>query len=1048
MHFRGNQRREPGGLRWRVPLALATGALTLCLPAQRPANSPVSASVAPARRVLASFVASRALEGRWVGEPYATFKEVRAGRPASHPEVLPLFRWIRDRAERYPTPDNLGDLALIKLVSAQPAAAAALLQQAVAGKPGDVALLTDLAAALLAAAQDDPRLLVQALGWAEQAVQLAPSSLEALFNRALALEKLQLQIQARVAWQDYLRLDAGSPWAAEIRGRIAGLSGRSRPSAAKAALAQLRSAALAGNQERVDRLVLEFPQECRLEAEGHLLPAWARSLAKGDAATAQGHLAVARSISAAQGRNRGDGLLADSLAAVDRALVVPRRRQRLLAGELAYEAAQASYDRGDYRAARNGFGRAMAKLHAAGNPLALWAGLNIALCDYQMPDYRRATSRLDALADGLPDRYLALRGRILWIKGLIELVQGSFAESLREYSTSLAAFAALRESENLGAVHILLAENLYLLGQPARAWRHTLKALALESGAGGIRLQNALQVAATAALQDGEPAAAGRFQAEAIQVALDLGDPHLIAEAYLRRIPLDAQRSNRTSLDADLSAVTRFSAAIPDVALRQRLWADALSAASAALLPGNPRQAIRDLTTALAFYSARGFTLPRTDLLLARARGYLQLGEAGLAEQDVAASLHELGTRAARIDPSQRLQLAARSLPSLRELTRLEWQLHHDPWTALVYAEQSRNGSLAEHSRQGLEGIIHQLPENVAVIELAAFADRLLTWSLTREGLSWSDQQVGAVRFAELLARFAASRANHQVDAARASLADLYDLVVRPLPREVRDKPLLVFIPDEMLHGVPFNALISRTSGRYLVQDQGVMEAPGIFALQSSPGLQARRFERLLVAADPAFDRGIFPELSPLPASRDEALAIKSLYNSSTVLLGQAATPSNVLASLSSCDIAHFGAHSVEIAAAPFLLLAPSGGPARRDAGTLSAGDIMKNDLHRLNLVVLASCGKPREAGGGWSLGQAFLAAGAARVVDSLWQIDDREAADFFIQFHRLIRRGVDPVEALRLTQVRRLDGGRQTQFDWAAFRLSSILIPHFSKGG
>ena len=67
---------------------------------------------------------------------------------------------------------------------------------------------------------DRPDDLPRALGAAERAVKADERLIEARFNRALALESLFLEEQARQAWQDYVARDPGSEWANEARSHL------------------------------------------------------------------------------------------------------------------------------------------------------------------------------------------------------------------------------------------------------------------------------------------------------------------------------------------------------------------------------------------------------------------------------------------------------------------------------------------------------------------------------------------------------------------------------------------------------------------------------------------------------------------------------------------------------------------------------------------------------------------------------------------------------------------------------------------------------------
>jgi tetratricopeptide (TPR) repeat protein len=98
------------------------------------------------------------------------------------------------------------------------------LEQA-AEQTADAQILSDLAAAYLVRAdrvggQQD---LTKALNAADRAIHANPHLLEALFNRAYALERLSLVPEARAAWQEYLKVDSTSGWAAEAQQHLRAL---------------------------------------------------------------------------------------------------------------------------------------------------------------------------------------------------------------------------------------------------------------------------------------------------------------------------------------------------------------------------------------------------------------------------------------------------------------------------------------------------------------------------------------------------------------------------------------------------------------------------------------------------------------------------------------------------------------------------------------------------------------------------------------------------------------------------------------------------------
>jgi tetratricopeptide (TPR) repeat protein len=86
----------------------------------------------------------------------------------------------------------------------------------------DAKTWSDLAAARYAAAVQSRRLtlLPPALTAAGEALRADPTLPEALFNRALILERMGSAGEARQAWLRYLEVDAKSSWAAEARGHL------------------------------------------------------------------------------------------------------------------------------------------------------------------------------------------------------------------------------------------------------------------------------------------------------------------------------------------------------------------------------------------------------------------------------------------------------------------------------------------------------------------------------------------------------------------------------------------------------------------------------------------------------------------------------------------------------------------------------------------------------------------------------------------------------------------------------------------------------------
>ncbi len=112
--------------------------------------------------------------------------------------------------------------------------------------------------------------------------------------------------------------------------------------------------------------------------------------------------------------------------------------------------------------------------------------------------------------------------------------------------------------------------------------------------------------------------------------------------------------------------------------------------------------------------------------------------------------------------------------------------------------------------------------------------------------------------------------------------------------------------------------------------------------------------------------------------------------------------------------------------------------------GKAQDGFLRANDIYNLKLpaelVVLSACqtglGKDVKGEGLVGLTRGFMYAGAARVVVSLWSVNDRATADLMTKFYeKMLKQGERPVAALRAAQVEMWKQRQwQSPFYWAAF--------------
>lgn len=276
------------------------------------------------------------------------------------------------------------------------------------------------------------------------------------------------------------------------------------------------------------------------------------------------------------------------------------------------------------------------------------------------------------------------------------------------------------------------------------------------------------------------------------------------------------------------------------------------------------------------------------------------------------------------------------------------------------------------------------------------------------------------------------------------TLEHLYQLLVAPiadlLPADPNAK--VAFIPQEQLFLLPFDALSDR-SGQYLIQQHTLLTAPSIQVLalaDAATETPATAPGNALVVGNPSPMPSDYPDL---PYAEAEAVDIAALLGTDP-LIGADATEAAITAKLPTAQLIHLATHGRFDESQPLagaIALAPdspaTGKASASDDGFLTAAEIMALPL-QADLVVLSACdtGRGRITGDGvLGLSRAFIAAGANRVLVSLWQIPDQPTADLMVEFYRQRQTSADAVQALRQAKLQAIQNGRPIT-DWAAFTL------------
>ena len=937
------------------------------------------------------------------------------------------------------------------------------LEAAVAVAPHDAGSWSDLAASYLVRAQrlDDPRDLLRAYGAAVRATEENPSQPEARFNRALSLERLYLFPAAASAWRDYLDLETTPDWAAEARARKAALDRPAQGEWGDQEREALEQAALAGDAKGVETFVDRYRQEAREYAEQALFGSWADAEAGGATDEAADRLRVLRAVGEALAKLAGDRLVLDAVLAIDAAAGDPARQAVLLPATREFRDGYKVFTKREPDAAAQKLTAALSGLVQAGSPLAFRAESLLLGCDYFNHHYSDAIAGAEQLVRRLAGKpYPAVSAQVFRIKALAEITKGAMKDGIEDYGRMRSAYQSLGEKENLAAADGLLGESLMLLGRTQEAWRSLYQALKVTPQLRSPGdLARTFMIAGDAALREGAGEAALAFDREWVRYA-SRTSPREAVEALTWLARMQDHVGDREDALATLREAKRRTALL-EPEQRRRKQADLAMVEGTMHVESDPLRAAELLTTALGVQEKDENVIFSLQTRLARGRAYRKAGDDRNAERDFEAALSLYDRMGEQLDQEDlRLTLLEEEDEAFDEMISL--QASHDSDRAFAYADRVRTRVLpgsastlwtgdraqldrllaSEPQPLPLAEILRQVPTGVSLVQFSVLEDRVLIWLLRR--------QPGGARFFQQIVR----RRDLEAQVARLqqfdrpdwdeTAAGLFDRLVWPWLDAVPGEERIVFIPDKVLHRVPFAALKDRSTGRFLFESHPLAIAPSatlyVNALARQGGDRRPFRSPGLVVGEPEVDHSRFESLVALPAAAAEAGRL-ARQTGSRLLLGKAAYKSAFLERARDAEWIQFSGHALvdpQNTLLSKLVLAP--GP-DGDPGVLTAREIYPLDLSGTRFVVLAACETGNQyvpgSEGVTSLARAFLAAGVPTVVASLWSVADQTTANLFDAFHRHLWDGADPVDALRQAQLEMLRSGHRADRSpgaWAAF--------------
>jgi CHAT domain-containing protein len=1003
-------------------------------------------------------------------------------------------RILHDAANEHPGPASSHALGKLYLYEQQFDKAIANLEEALKADPNDAAVNNDLGAAWLERARAE-RQRDEAGGGLEsfgtslkylvRALELDSSLLEALFNRALVHEYMMLPRQAEDDWNAYLEKDSASPWADEAKRRLESLRSQKNKAALdkEQAFRDFLAAMRARDDETAWRLLTRSRDFTGSFIENRLLDDYLDAAAQGPAPEAGEKLRTLLDVGNLWVAKGGDHFILDlakfySAATREQRVALAGGRARMRAGheqlddrkpaaalEFYAEAARIFEEHGDE------YDRLYIRYPVGHSLLMETQSLN-------------SLSEFEAVRRGSESGgYRWLHGQSLNAIANVHIGLNNYSQALEYSQRSLEILLEVGDVVGVMKVNGQLGIEYLRLGNYRKALTfHWQSLLLVGEVSEPLPLWRCYFTASAPLNALGLTDAAIGFARESARLALDAGDQPNLSRSYAN---LGLMYAGRRNYDGALDHIRLALESGKSIKEQKGQRDDAVAYSLLQLgnvhrLAGDFGKAIESYDQAIGFYEQLNF---QAFSYVAHKGKFLACAAAAncpSVERELATTLSLFEQQRQKIRETSNRHSFFDNEQSVYDLAiDFAYTDRNDPERAFDYSERCHARSLldlkhvGEQRRDvraagetpaapsfepvGLQEIRARMPEQAQLVQYAVLNDKLLIWFVSKTRVESFRQDISAGELGEKVVNYlrlvsSPSKSNEREE--RRQAEELYQVLVAPVESLLDRQKQVCIIPDKVLSYLPFAALASRASGKYLVEDYALIYSPSsnvfIQASEAARGREGARPERLLSVGNPHFDAREFPTFRRLPAAAAEAERIAAYYDSSDVFTGDAATRGRVERGMETADVIHLATHYVADEQSPMyskLLLAKDADASGGDApdsprGALLAYEIYGLKFPRARLVVLSACATAAERyyGGEGMIGLSspFITDGVPLVVASLWPVDSDSTAKLMIAFHRHRKQDrLSTAEALKRAQTELLSGSLKDYgrpYYWSSF--------------
>lgn len=940
-------------------------------------------------------------------------------------------------------------------------------------------IYNDLGAALFAQGR-----LAEALRAFSNAIELDANRPTAWFNRALCHQRLWLLHAAEQDWQRYLQLETDAGWIEEAQHHLTTIQALTQDSwQDQQEHIQQQFIAASDRQDwaQMEQLVKEFAFWIEPLAVNQTIPAYLTARHENDGPAAERNRQLSDHIGRLLNTLKADKAVA---AAMQFYQTLPRHVwaehlnacRDYLQGRRLAQAAR-------YDDAVRVLTRAANVMHRLGDSLyAERAALFIADSLYAQTKF---VQTLDQLGGVLPQvrqrnhKWHELYALILLGKTYTFL--GYYSESLKYLQQSLALEQAHRLWGETAEIYLAIGNNQVYLRQHGSAIATYQQALAVGLKTARPLLVDAIyQNLAFAYMGLNDDWMASRYQHEVLTRKQQAMEPNwaLLSNTLTNAAQLQINLGDYEQARRLLNRALEVNRAIAAADERRDAHAFTLSRL------GRLEHAVGRLSEAAAIFEQCRSLIGqkqerRLEVFFDSAKTHLAMNQLEAARQHLDQAIDIFEQNRAKLEQeAERNFFFTQAKHVYDVMALLLYEQFADTMAALDYAERAKARSLldlvstptrrlnqddpstltllADASPRRSVELITALPEDVSLLQYAVTDRKILLWLLNRQQpLRAADVSVKATELQHRVRTLlTAINQRAPLPTVRAQAQDLYRLLIEPIAPFLDRNKTLCIVPDDVLHYLPFAALVSPTTGRYLIEDYSLCLSPSASIFLHCHELSRRKSalrSRLLAVGNPTVAAHL--QLSPLPFAQQEIERIGEFYPVAVTLVGRDAEEARIRSLMPQYEAIHFATHFLMRQSEPIFsalaLASPSPDPAdmpmslrpgHRD-GLLQVAELYSMHLPRTSLVVLSAC---NSALGDFFSGEGivgvtrpFIRAGVPTLVGTLWPVADSPATvELTTVFHERWRGGSPAAAALRAAQTNILSSHptHQHPYYWAPF--------------